>query len=1210
MPDKLTIDYAYYTGTDSNGQSNLDTSASSLIDGGVSSYTNLGSGYTAASIGGDLGEAKWVSRIETSTDTESWSNFKILYNSTNGSSGWTEVTNLTVDKYNVSGEGVGGKYLNQWNFDAIKARWWKIWATHSSSTGVQSVYELEIFSGDLGFVFTNPSPSDKAVVCGNSQSLQLTVTISGASTYDATFYDATTSGIIGTTISGVTSGNSVSTSYSTIDDKDYNWYLTATVSGGSENSQVYTFSKWESADKLRLTIDSSKVDEDLEDFPVLISLSSGTGITNYDATDVFDQLEPDTISGVAVSGTYDSYTKLLLNCDGDASDSQHIITANGNTKIYSDGVFNGSVYFGTGSDYLTIPDSSDWAFGSDDFTIDFWVKFETAPGTSLWECCVAQWYSSGNGDESFYIGINSNSSNVMEFAYSTTGSDHINCNTNYTPSANVWFHYAVVRNGDTLKQYINGEERGSCSIGSSSLHNSSRILEIGSFQSGASHNFNGNICELRISKGIARWTSEFDAPTKPYIADSHTVLLLHCDGDLSSSAHTITCNGNPQFYSSEGKFYGSYYFDGTGDYMTVPSSSDWTFGTNDLTLDYWLYIKKYGVYYFGWYNGGAWFDYSRISIISYVSGSTHKLYVRFGGPDDDLISSSDFPLNTWVHVAIIRYGSDFKLFMNGMLEDSFSSSSSINNITYPLYIGNLNSTGIGSSELLDGYMDEIRVSNGVARWTSEFITPSGPYGSSWDNRKKIAVTTTVSGVETQLYTEIERWDSINNKAWLWTKVPTILSGTDTTLYLYYDNAHGDNTSYVGDTGDEAAQNVWDDDFVGVWHMAQDPSCGSAKLLDSTSYDNNGDAQGSMTSDDLVSSVVGDGISFDGSDDHFIVSDDNSLDVSSLTVSVISKTTDTNTRDLVSKWYDGSTAAWDLYYYNSAAYFRASLGGVEQSVSASGTSNIYQYVTGVFNDQENELSLFLDGIKKDSYSDSNSIGTNTADLKIGKISHSGSYTYYYNDVMDEVRVSSTARSAGWIKADYYSVFNSLITFSEAHFVDFIFSDPCPADGSTQYGYRHLLKIIVTSSGNFASSYKNDITFYDGANNKIGNTLSGVDSGSRATSTDYYFTPTASSNTWYVYSTTSGYDATSATYSFDNLFLCSGYTAVDGVRTSGIPVRLYKRSDGELLGSAMSSGVSGTFEIPTSYTGYHYAVAIHPTDEYRNAEIFDWLSPVIS
>ena len=213
-------------------------------------------------------------------------------------------------------------------------------------------------------------------------------------------------------------------------------------------------------------------------------------------------------------------------------------------------------------------------------------------------------------------------------------------------------------------------------------------------------------------------------------------------------------------------------------------------------------------------------------------------------------------------------------------------------------------------------------------------------------------------------------------------------------------------------------------------------------------------------------------------------------------------------------------------------------------------------------------------------------------------------------MDEVRVSSTARSAGWIKADYYSVFNSLITFSEAHFVDFIFSDPCPADGSTQYGYRHLLKIIVTSSGNFASSYKNDITFYDGANNKIGNTLSGVDSGSRATSTDYYFTPTASSNTWYVYSTTSGYDATSATYSFDNLFLCSGYTAVDGVRTSGIPVRLYKRSDGELLGSAMSSGVSGTFEIPTSYTGYHYAVAIHPTDEYRNAEIFDWLSPVIS
>jgi len=175
------------------------------------------------------------------------------------------------------------------------------------------------------------------------------------------------------------------------------------------------------------------------------------------------------------------------------------------------------------------------------------------------------------------------------------------------------------------------------------------------------------------------------------------------------------------------------------------------------------------------------------------------------------------------------------------------------------------------------------------------------------------------------------------------------------------------------------------------------------------------------------------------------------------------------------------------------------------------------------------------------------------------------------------------------------------------VDFTFSNPTPI--TTQYGYRHLLKITVTASGS-DPSYENDITFFDGDNNQIGETISGATNGVEVTSTDYYLTPTAGNNEWYVYSTASGFDDTSTTYDFDNLFFCGGYTEVDGTRTSGIPVRLYKRSDGSFIGDAVSSGVSGTFFIPTSYTGYHYAIAIHPTDTLRNAEIHDWLAPTTS
>lgn len=99
----------------------------------------------------------------------------------------------------------------------------------------------------------------------------------------------------------------------------------------------------------------------------------------------------------------------------------------------------------------------------------------------------------------------------------------------------------------------------------------------------------------------------------------------------------------------------------------------------------------------------------------------------------------------------------------------------------------------------------------------ELATASGSYS----NRKKIAVTTTVSGVETKLFTEIERWDdttaSGNKQAWLWTRVPTVVSGTNTELCFYYDKNQTDqdertlaeaNDIFTGNNGDLPDQSKW------------------------------------------------------------------------------------------------------------------------------------------------------------------------------------------------------------------------------------------------------------------------------------------------------------------------------------------------------------------------------------------------------------------
>jgi len=115
------------------------------------------------------------------------------------------------------------------------------------------------------------------------------------------------------------------------------------------------------------------------------------------------------------------------------------------------------------------------------------------------------------------------------------------------------------------------------------------------------------------------------------------------------------------------------------------------------------------------------------------------------------------------------------------------------------------------------------------------------------NSKKIAVTTS-DGV-TQCYVEIERWDAVNEEAWLWVKVPSISSTSDTILYIYYDNTQLDNTTYIGDLASDVAQNVWDSDFKIVTHLSEN------NLQDSTVNNNDGTNNGTS---DLASAQIAGG----------------------------------------------------------------------------------------------------------------------------------------------------------------------------------------------------------------------------------------------------------------------------------------------------------------------------------------------------------------
>lgn len=211
--------------------------------------------------------------------------------------------------------------------------------------------------------------------------------------------------------------------------------------------------------------------------------------------------------------------------------------------------------------------------------------------------------------------------------------------------------------------------------------------------------------------------------------DEYTKLMLNMNGDLidsSASSHTITTAGDPVFDSSIKKF-GSHSInlDGSGDYLVTPDSTDWYFGVGDFTIDCWVYLG----------NGATVPIYSQIQTTS--SNNNRVMYGYWGGKWNFFVSTTSIQIdltvvdsapatNEWIHVAVVRSGEDFMFFKNGIqIGTTQTDASAVQNNTGSVRIG---AVRISSTfpVVINGRIDEFRISKGIARWTSNF-TPNGPY---------------------------------------------------------------------------------------------------------------------------------------------------------------------------------------------------------------------------------------------------------------------------------------------------------------------------------------------------------------------------------------------------------------------------------------------------------------------------------------------------
>ena len=405
----------------------------------------------------------------------------------------------------------------------------------------------------------------------------------------------------------------------------------------------------------------------------------------------------------------DDYTKLLLHLNGDASASNHTYTAYGNPSLnVSTSKWNGSMYFDGDGDYLSIADHADWAFGSGDFTVDFWTRLNSLTGTKR----LLMFHDDGDNRG----GVCWVSSGGFYFFSEASASTVVNFNSGgHSESIDTWYHVALVRNGTSWKIYRDGTEIAS-TTDADSLPDYTGGFQIGAENGG--ENFAGYIDELRITKGEARWTSNFTPPTAPYTADANTKLLLHFDGDQSGSEHTVTFNGDIDANATTYKFEGSYYFDGTGDYLTIPSSSDFNFGTDPLTVDAWIYASNVT----GLKNI---FDV-RDNHGNYLAFrlNANVLSVAVGVEIEGSISIS---ASTWTHVALVSDGNTATLYVNGVADGQDTSVNQLGGDAYNVTIGCYRTTTDTKGQYFMGFIDELRVSKGIARWTSNFVPPTKEY---------------------------------------------------------------------------------------------------------------------------------------------------------------------------------------------------------------------------------------------------------------------------------------------------------------------------------------------------------------------------------------------------------------------------------------------------------------------------------------------------
>lgn len=428
--------------------------------------------------------------------------------------------------------------------------------------------------------------------------------------------------------------------------------------------------------------------------------------------------------------TYFDNTLLLLHADGASGSTNSIVSDQSSNSFTVSGSGAGqgsfspfcqngwSVAFNGTSDYLSVPASSAFAFGTGDFTIECWIWISTDIGTKSIEYGLDQ---SGKllavvGDYKTSTGLNF----LLYVTNSTINFSHSGGTVSKSASLgnDRWHHIAVTRSSSTLRMYVNGSKAGTDATVTTNITNNNSVI-IGGNNNDLSSTwlFQGYISNLRVIKGSALYTgATYTVPTGRLTVTSDTSLLTLRNGalkDISTNGFTVTQAGSARVmpwcpfapttrYNTE-TIGGSLSVGGTG--VTLPNNTIWNFQANPFTVEAWIYLTSL--------SGSIASHYTNPNGWQFGITASGELRLLYNNAATVVTPTNSVGINQWHHVALVSDGTNFKIYVDGTSKVS-SAVVSITDLSAVLSVGSFS-----------GFISGFRIST-IAVYTADFALPNRP----------------------------------------------------------------------------------------------------------------------------------------------------------------------------------------------------------------------------------------------------------------------------------------------------------------------------------------------------------------------------------------------------------------------------------------------------------------------------------------------------